>query len=110
MSIVSVETTRIRPAELNHDVTEGDAWTVAVVLRRGGVPIDLTGALIVTRFKAKGSDVEVAMAYAPTNLAAGTIALGQAAGASGNYAVVVTEAGANARTMLKGYIDAERAV
>ncbi len=103
-----VETATIRPGRLNVDTTEGDAWTLQVVLSRGGTPVNLTGATITTRFKPLGGGGETTLVYQATNLAAGLISIGQAEAVSGNYAIVVAETGATARTMVKGSITAER--
>lgn len=108
MTATHVETARIRPGRLNFEVTEGDAWTHRLTLSRGGTPIDLSEAVITTRFRPETSQEESQLVYAAANLAAGEISIGQAAGESGAYAISVTESGATARVMVKGEITAER--
>lgn len=104
----TIEVPPIRPARMNVPVTEGDAWTLGLVLSRGGTPIDLTSATVTTRFRSNDGGEEMTLTYTATNLAAGAVSIGQAAGTSGRFAVVVTESGATPRTMIKGDILAER--
>lgn len=108
MTTTHVDTARIRPGRLNFEVTEGDAWTHKIALSRAGARIDLTSAIITTRFRSDASNEVTELVYAAADLQQGEISVGQAAGESGAYAISVTEEGATARVMLKGDITAER--